>query len=275
MGCDCDPGYAGPACADRTCSYGIDPLYTDDATVRVSQQTVRFETDVGSDLSGTYALIFYDIHGDNYKTVALNLDGTGVFNTVNHCVEVVNALKALPNKVVEDVGCTQSVINVNMGFEYTLTFTKNPGPLKQVKVDQHLVGSRTTVNVSSGTLLEVTVHTKINGESVDYFPDRCEGLTVKILADTAADYTWTTSGAVRPGSLGYISGVGGPLSEPEMKLLRACLGDSDWNPDNNVDVANWDEGVVIETTTGPTTQYNMIGAFLDERVTRATLLTDR
>ena len=30
MGCECDPGYYGPDCADRDCKYGVDPLYEDD-----------------------------------------------------------------------------------------------------------------------------------------------------------------------------------------------------------------------------------------------------
>jgi len=260
MGCYCDSGYSGPACADRMCPYGIDPLYTDDATVRVSQQTIRFKTSDSNVLSGVYSLVFYDVFGEDYRTRALNLSPTGVFNSINHCDEVVEALKSLPNGVVQDVGCSQVAFNTNFGFRYTLTFTKNPGKLKEVKVDQYIDGSRPTIGVASGTYT-VTVHTKVNGEFVDYFPDRCDGLRIKILADSAnADDSWTAA-TVRPGSLGYISGVNAPLTSAEQRILKACLGDSDWDPNNNIEVANWDTGAVVEASGIAPDQFYMLGAF--------------
>ena len=88
---------------------------------------------------------------------------------------------------------------------------------------------------------------------------RCNSITVKILADSN-DGTNAWNADVRPGSLGYISGSSGDLTAAEAKLLKACLSDSDYDPENNIDVANWDKGFVVEAETGPTT-YNMIGAF--------------
>jgi len=262
MGCKCDSGYAGADCSERQCKYGIDPLYTDDATARVTHTKVKIESSDSNALSGEYALKFHDIFGEDHITAPLVLSSTGVINSVNHCVTVVNALKTLPNGVVPSVTCSQSAINTDYGFHYTLTFTGNPGKLPQLEIDQYLDGTRSTILAATGTF-EADVATTVIGETKDYFPTRCEGLTVKVLADstdTPSSGTWSGSG-VHPGSIGYLTGKNGDFTTAQAKLLKACLGDSDYDIDNNVDVANWDKGVVVEADgSGPTT-YNMIGAF--------------
>ena len=89
---------------------------------------------------------------------------------------------------------------------------------------------------------------------------RCEGITVKVLVDSAdADDSWNSD--VRPGSLGYLSGASAPLTNDEKKILKKCLSDSDFDPGNNVDVQNWDQGVVVEADGSAGSPYNMIGAF--------------
>ena len=266
MACKCDPGYGGPDCHERLCLHNIDPLYTDDATARVTHTAVRFETTSSSVLSGEYALVFYDTHGEDYITDPLPLDGTGVIDGVDHCDYVVAAFKALPNGVVPDIECTQTVVDTNRGIEYELKFLGNPGLLKEIEILEHLDGKRSTIlDASTGHPfgdgeLTMGVATTVNGEAKDYFPTRCEGLTVKVLADSSdADDSWNVD--VRPGSLGYLTGPDGDLTPAEAKTLKRCLGDSDWDPENNVDVANWDKGFVVEADgAGPTT-YNMIGAF--------------
>jgi len=258
MGCKCDPGYTGPDCNDRVCIRGIDPLYTDDTTAQVTHTTVRFESSDASALSGEYAIKFYDITGEDYITKPLPISGTGVVNGKSHCDTVKEALLELPNGVVPTIECSQEVINTNLGIEYTLTFTGNPGFLRELELDQYLDGSRPTVEVSSGTFTG-KVHTKVKGETIDYFAQRCEGITVKILADSAnGDDSWTAAN-VRPGSLGYLSGPSGALTAAEMKILKKCLGDSDWDPENNVEVSDWDYGAVVENDGA--VSYNMIGAF--------------
>jgi len=266
MACKCDPGYGGPDCNERQCLRNIDPLYTDDATARVTHTAVRFETTNPSVLSGEYALVFYDTHGEDYITDPLPLDGTGVIDGVDHCDYVVAAFKALPNGVVPDIECTQTVIDTNRGVEYELKFLGNPGELKEIEVLEFLDGKRSTILDSStghpfaGGEITMGVATTVNGEAKDYFPTRCEGITVKVLADSDnTDDSWNVD--VRPGSLGYLTGPDGDLTPAEAKLLKRCLGDSDWDHENNVDVANWDKGFVVEADgAGPTT-YNMIGAF--------------
>jgi hypothetical protein len=241
--------YVGADCSDKICITGVDPLYTDDTTAQVAQTTVRIASDSASTLSGRYAIKFFDSFGEDWITRSIPVDG------VDHCDDVTAALLALPNGVVPSIECDWSL--VSYGLEYTLTFTGNPGHLRQLELDIYLDGSRESIEASAGTL-STTVHQTVVGESVDYFADRCEGLTVKILADSAdIDDSWNAD--VRPGSLGYISGPNGPLTAAEKKTLKRCLSDSDWDYENNVEVANWDTGANIETDANGS--YNMIGAF--------------
>jgi hypothetical protein len=258
MGCKCDSGYTGPDCSKRTCVHGVDPLYTDDTSAQVTHTTVRIESSDADALSGEYAIRFWDSSGEDYITKGIPVAGDGMVDggPKTHCDAVREAFLELPNRIVPNILCSQSVIDTDRGVEYTLTFLGNPGKLRQIELDQYLDGSRPTVEVSTGTFT-MGVHTNVVGESVDYFTQRCESITVKILADSASDNTWT-AGNVRPGSLGYLSGPDGPLTAAEMKTLKKCLGDSDWDPDNNVEVADWDYGVVVEND--GVNSYNMIGA---------------
>ncbi len=246
-----DTRYFGADCSQRKCKYGIDPLWIDDTTARVTQTTVRFETTASSALSGQYALKFYDVFGEDYVTQSLSLSPTGL----NHCDAVTNALMSLPDNAVPTIECNLDPINTDYGFEYTLTFTGNPGKLRELEIVEKLDGSQSTVSVSSGSYT-ANVYTKVNGEFVDHFSEKCEGVTLKVLVDSD-DLTNAWGTDVRPGSIGYLA----DLTTQEAKLLKACLGHSDYDPDNNVDVANWDEGSVWEADgAGPTT-YKMIGAF--------------
>lgn len=237
---------------------GIDPLYTDDTTVRVTTTTVRFESSDASALSGEYAIKFYDHFGEDWLTRSIPISATGVIDAKTHCDSVSEALAALPSGTIPSVECSQTVIDTNKGVEYTLTFTDNPGELREIEIDQYLDGSRPTVEVSTGTL-KTGVHTKVLGESIDYFAERCEGITVKVLADSDdADDSWTAAN-VRPGSLGYLTGPNGDFTAAEKKILKKCLSDSDWDSENNVEVANWDPATLVEND--GIDSYNMIGAF--------------
>eukprot|EP00984_Skeletonema_dohrnii_P000629 scaffold195_cov118-Skeletonema_dohrnii-CCMP3373.AAC.1 len=259
MGCKCDPGYAGADCSERTCVHGIDPLYIDDTSARVTHTTVRIESSDADALWGEYAIRFWDTSGEDFITKGIPVTGNGIVDGAakTHCDAVKEAFLELPNRVVPAIECSQDVIDTDKGVEYTLTFVGNPGKLRQIELHEYLDGSRTTVGVSSGTM-SMGVHTKVVGESVDYFAQRCEGITVKVLADSSnIDDTWILDN-VRPGSLGYLSGPDGPLTASEMKILKKCLGDSDWDPDNNVEVADWDYGVVVEND--GVDSHNMIGA---------------
>ena len=247
--------YSGPDCSERQCTYGIDPLWIDDTTARVTQTAIRFKTTNPNELSGQYAIKFYDVFGEDYITQPLTLSATGS----GHCTDVVNALKGLPDNVITDVICNDlAAINTNEGFEYVLTFTGNPGKLRQLEIVEKLDGDRATVIAPGG--YSADVYTKVNGEFIDNFATKCEGVTLKVVVDTVTSPSptdaWETS-RVRPGSLGYLAG----MNLAQEKLLKACLGDSDGNMDNNVDVSNWDHGFVYEGHDSPVTYFKMIGSF--------------
>ena len=239
---------------------GVDPLYTDDTTAQVTHTTVRMESSVSSALSGSYAIKFFDSMGEDWITKPIEVSATGLHaGSKDQCDLVSEALLDLPSGVIPSIDCSWSALGLgsDMGVEYTLTFTGNPGPLREIELDLYLDGSRSTVEVSSGTLY-TGVHTPVIGESMDHFKERCEGITVKILADSAdVGDGWETD--VRPGSLGYLSGPSGDLTPAEAKLLKKCLADSDWDHENNVEVADWDYGFVDEFD--GTASHKMIGAF--------------
>jgi len=111
MGCECDAGYFGPDCSQRSCKVGVDPLYLDDtATIKYSifDFAVLTTDVVGSDYgpgSGSYfddgtpsqgkgywAIKFYDHSGEDWVTSPIPAGAT--------CNEVVAALEAIPNDVI-------------------------------------------------------------------------------------------------------------------------------------------------------------------------------
>ena len=212
-------------------------------------------------MTGQYAIKFYDVFGEDYITAPLDLTATGVdANVVDHCDFVKAALIGLPNRVVPAVECSQAAIETDKGFEYTLTFTGNPGKLRQLEIIENLDGERSTVLVSSGAYA-ANVYTKVNGEFVDNFAEKCDGVSLKVIVDsTIGTDAWGPD--VRPGSLGYLE----ILTPAEERLFKSCLGDSDGDVANNVNVANWDEGFIYEAdgvtlALTPPGKYKMIGAF--------------
>merc|ERR1711988_6383 len=218
MGCLCDPGYSGPDCSTKDCKFGIDPLYVDDEqTARVEAVNYRIYAGASAGAeatSGTYALKFYDVFGEDYVTDTLDVDAS--------CTDVVSALSGLPNTVIADgsVVCTDVAAAASNTYytEYSLTFTGNPGYLKQLFVDTHLDGDRPTVYGAS--TLDATVevfNTGMTGEFVDYFATQCRHTYVTIESATGLNtVTELTSGFKLK-----------PTSNMGTKLLKECLGDSD------------------------------------------------
>lgn len=251
MGCACDAGFSGPDCSNRMCKYGIDPLYTDDTTARVQETHIRVETKHASTLYGTYALKFYDVFGEDYVTTPIIAEITDV----NQCAYVTAALQALPNDVIETVECTASgqgadlpQVPVNSGFDLKLRFITNPGVLKQMEILDYLDGSQptlTTQNLPTTNIDPIVLTTSvyqrgITGAFIDYFANKCEGVTAKVVPDSATATTFSTTAV--PGSIAYLDF--GHVDHGN--LLKACLGDSDGDITNNVEVHNWDMGNLIE-----------------------------
>ena len=196
MGCKCDPGYTGPDCSGKACKYGIDPLYVDDdATARVSEQhysigggnNTRYPLDV---VSGTYAIKFYDVFGEDYLTQPIKINTDSIISGEG-CNDVVAALEGLPNTVIpkSSVICSASQIyktyDETSAQTYSLTFTGNPGYLKPLTIDTYLDGDRETVTPTDakGETTVTTFNRGVSGEFVDYFASKCEGVTVQLVVD--------------------------------------------------------------------------------------------
>lgn len=118
------------------------------------------------------------------------------------------------------------------GYIYRIKFYGNPGQLKQPKIEIYLDGKRPSmVNVGYPVITKVWTDGQ-QGESKDYFADHCNGVTATIA-------TGDLTGAYAKQDISYSYLV---LTAAETLLLKACLGSSDDNPANNVDVYNWDYG---------------------------------
>jgi len=244
MGCACDAGYSGPDCSSRQCKMGIDPLYIDDAsTARVN--TVKVEIlGTASDvrLSGTYAIKFYDAFGEDYVTGPIAHDAT--------TAQIKAALIALPNQVIPDVKVNPSGDErANAGTarttawdtgasgdssQYTITFTNNPGALREIEIIDKLDGERSTLATN---WLSTKVYSEgVHGEFTDFFAQECVGVQ--------AGFGDCPSGASACG-YGEASGLT-DMTTAEWKLLKKCLGDSDGDVTNNVEVYNWDYGDMMD-----------------------------
>ena len=65
------------------------------------------------------------------------------------------------------------------------------------------------------------------GEDVDHFADHCDGVRVTIQRASLVGK-----------KISYLTG----FNLAQKNLLKTCLGSSDFNTDNNVEVYNWDYG---------------------------------
>jgi hypothetical protein len=246
MGCDCDAGYSGADCSSRSCKVGADPLYLDDTLGRASVFGVHIRASA-ADVAGSYALKFYDWHGEDYTTKAITAEST--FST--SCTQVVAALTALPDNAVSAVSCSGATATAAVGgraatvaggangVDLQITFSSNPGYLKSLEIVTNTDGDRPTL---TGTNLAAYTSTTVIGEDIDYFATKCASMTAKVKSEA----TWGAGGAAQPGSLGYLDFAANSDAAAAVKLLKACLGDSDGNPANNVDVYNWDYGSLNE-----------------------------
>jgi hypothetical protein len=219
MGCKCDAGYSGSDCSSRVCAYGIDPLYVDDeSTARVYTATYNLD---GTGMSGTYAIKFYDVFGEDWVTDPILADAA------TDCQTVVDTLEALPNTVIPDGSVMCSATLGADSNTYELTFTGNPGYLKPIVIDAYLDGTRTTLEATSGSVTASVWTQGMTGEFIDYFASQCAGVYVK------------ASNAYQEVNFGSVLTS---ITSTETKLLKKCLGDSDGVSSNNIEVYDWDYG---------------------------------
>lgn len=271
MGCNCDAGYEGSDCSSRSCPVGVDPLYIDDTFARVT--TTGAMVTGTTTLTGTFALKFFDHFGEDYVTdpitIATTWDTTSCTDFTGCTATgkiIADALKGLPDQVISDVVVTGEdadavtslpyLVGAGVGWIFTVTFNANPGYLKPMEVDYKLDGSRSTLTAGSNLAVK-TWQGGVIGEDTDYFATKCSG--VEVIATTQA--TWASA---HPGNLGHFAVQGGTnaIKDANEKALKICLGDSDGNTGNNVDVENWDYGAIQEMTGYETgLQDQLIGAY--------------
>ena len=206
-----------------------------------------FHTD--ATLTGTFALKFFDAFGEDFVTKPIRLedytdrhDNNVDIDEAHSCPDIVNALEALPSGVIApgSVACEEQAWGVGYasecGVAYSLTFTGNPGYLKDLEVDYYLDGQRATVFNhfgEAGVNVSTEVYTNNNVGEVDYFYSKCEGVTVysKFLDDQF----------IGVNKWGFLD----VDSTSEYARLAKCLGDSDGHSVNNVEVYNWDYGSAV------------------------------
>ena len=255
LGCVCDPGYDGPDCSERTCKYGADPLYYDDVVnIRVPNVTFMAYTAYASTaatIQGTYAIIVTDNAGKAWQTVPLDYRAECadiILSGVTY-IGVISALEGLPNNVIPqgsvrclkwdslatssggwtepfDRGIGVTAL-ITMQFKFTVVLSQNVGALPPFQLNFYLDGSRPTLfsDETSSTLGYYSYSNGFSGEYTDYVPDLCAGVNVTLTLASTLDY--------------YILQ---PFDSSQAALLKACLGGSDGNPANNVEVYNWDYG---------------------------------
>lgn len=123
--------------------------------------------------------------------------------------------------------------NVAMaGYVYRIKFFGNPGKLKEPEIEIYLDGLKPTMNSPGQTVMTHVWTDGQQGEDEDFFPNHCDGVTVTILANQLTNGKRTTY------SYSTLSG----MTSAEQALLKTCLGGSDDDDTNNVDVYNWDWG---------------------------------
>lgn len=199
----------------------------------------RLHTD--ATLTGTFALKFYDAFGEDYTTKPIILEDYTKSKdspTVSSCSDIVNALEALPNTVIshDTIRCEEQAVGAGYGGEcgvtYSLTYTGNPGYLKDLEVDYYLDGQRPTIFNHFGEA-GVNVTTEIypldNAGPVDYWATKCDGVEVIT--------SWLANDLLDVNKWGYLR-----MEDGHYASLAKCLGDSNGIESDNVEVYNWDYG---------------------------------
>jgi hypothetical protein len=266
MGCMCDSGYSSADCSSRQCKSGVDPLFTDDNFVTDYKAMYKFRETSASPLAlgGVYALKIFDSFGEDFVTSDIAIDSA----TDAISISAINtALAALPSNAGAGITCT-AVVGTTGNHAVTIEFT-NSGARKAMEVVEKLDGKSLSVTVSPLTVdltsasvvpfYELTQWTETIGESTDHFATKCAGVSVDVFlakdwTNTNTQWAPVTNGAgdggpeamAKQGSVGFVSTGSGGVAM--MNVLKTCLGDSDGNTANNVEIYNWDHGAVLADT---------------------------
>jgi hypothetical protein len=282
-GCLCDAGYFGGMCEERQCKKGVDPMYMDDVqTLKFPVFNLGiFTTSPTNDWTDGFAqpnqaylkVKVYDQYGQQWLTEKLKPGFT--------CAELVNALENIPlNTFPKDgIVCTETDITFgnptisadllqfkydynsryiftsgaakaesfqykpafwDAGFAnsydtdmvgnitgsiYRLEFFKNPGHMLPLEIETMLNPDGTSTMITEGKSIFASWTDGQQGEDIDYFANHCKDVGVTV---------------ANSGGVFYLTG----FTAQEKINLKVCLGDSDGDLDNNVDVYNWDLGSI-------------------------------
>jgi len=121
------------------------------------------------------------------------------------------------------LGVAQSNTLTLSGYIYRVHFFGNPGAIAEPQIELYLDGKRPSLAAPGSKVITKVWTDGQQGEDNDYFGNHCDGVTVSI------DITATAT---------FLCG----LNAAEYTLLQACLGDSDFDTSNNLNVMNWDYG---------------------------------
>jgi hypothetical protein len=178
--CVCDPGYQGVDCHERRCPRGADPLVDTDV---YEIQAVDIGTTAGA-IGGTFQLKYTDVFGEDWTTSAIATANNGGADNVK------NALKAIPNSVIQDVTVTvAATAKGGQGSTYSITFTNNAGNLPALRCD---VTSATGTNIAC-TIAQTTAGTAVDKECsgrglCDYETGLCKCFRGYRLADCSSQH---------------------------------------------------------------------------------------
>jgi len=133
--------------------------------------------------------------------------------------------------------------------KFTLAFPKNPGNISQISINKYLDGSRATLysDEKVSTLAWHIYSNGFTGEDDDLVPDECSGVLVKLLNTGSVRAVYNDDATPGTQSTTVSNGIYTTHSlviddASQVKLLKICLGDSDGDSTNNVEVYNWDYG---------------------------------
>lgn len=115
---------------------------------------------------------------------------------------------------------------------YTLVFKSNPGYIKNMAINRWLDGQRPTLYSTPSDDLAYKVYSNgFAGDFIDYVPDRCNGVIVQLAPRTG--YVSMTVSSTTTGTTSMLS------------ALKTCLGDSNGDWTDNIEIQDWDYGTVL------------------------------